>query len=122
MAVQQPSAQQQQSIKRRSKKENDSMTTEKNESQASKQASVQRDLSQQQQLAVEDLPPLFLVFTVLVCSGVLFVLAVRDFWLTGMSLGRSWDDAMLVRTVAASVDCECFKSDIERWMQHEAIK
>jgi hypothetical protein len=47
-------------------------------------------------LADEHLPPLFLVAVVLMCSGPLFVLAMRDFFSTGKVIAGSWDKAILV--------------------------
>lgn len=47
-------------------------------------------------LAEEHLPPLFLVAVVLMCSGALFVLAMRDFVSTGKVIAGTWDEAMLV--------------------------
>jgi hypothetical protein len=48
---------------------------------------------------IEDhLPPLGLVYTVLICSGTMFVLCMRDFLATGRSIGGSWDEAMMAFT------------------------
>ena len=47
-------------------------------------------------LAEEHLPPLPLVFTVLVCSGFLFMFAIRDFMATGRNIFGEADEAMLV--------------------------
>ncbi|GKY97549.1 hypothetical protein MPSEU_000713100 [Mayamaea pseudoterrestris] len=46
-------------------------------------------------LADEHLPPLFLVGVVLMCSGALFVLAMRDFFSTGKVIAGAWDEAMM---------------------------
>jgi hypothetical protein len=50
----------------------------------------------QKQLAEEHLPPLFLVAVVLMCSGPLFVLAMRDFSSTGKIIAGAWDAALTV--------------------------
>lgn len=49
-----------------------------------------------QQLAEEHLPPLLLVFTIMACSGLLWVFALRDFLATGRVIAGSWDYAMQV--------------------------
>jgi hypothetical protein len=49
-------------------------------------------------LIEEHLPPLTLIFIVLLCSGALLVLNLRDFLTTGKNIGSSWDEAMMVRT------------------------
>lgn len=48
-------------------------------------------------LAVEHLPPIGLVFTVIVCSGSLFMFAFRDVFATGRNIGGEMDEAFLVR-------------------------
>lgn len=48
-------------------------------------------------LAQEHLPPLSLVCCVLVCSGFLFVLGLRDFLATGKNILGPLDEAFLVR-------------------------
>lgn len=53
-------------------------------------------------LAAEHLPPLALTFIVLLCSGALLVLNLRDLLTTGKNIGGSWDEAMLVRFVRLS--------------------
>jgi hypothetical protein len=53
-----------------------------------------------EKILVEDhLPPLGLAFVVLVCSGFLLVLNLRDFATTGKNLLGEWDESLLVRTV-----------------------
>lgn len=44
----------------------------------------------------DDLPPIALVCTVLLCSGALLVFALRDFLTTGRNIGGTWDEAFLV--------------------------
>ena len=44
----------------------------------------------------EHLPPLNLVFTVIACSGFLFMFSFRDVFATGRVIGGSMDEAMLV--------------------------
>jgi hypothetical protein len=57
---------------------------------------IGRDGKNAAALAEEHLPPLFLVGVVLMCSGVLFVLAMRDFCSTGKVIAGSWDEAFMV--------------------------
>jgi hypothetical protein len=45
----------------------------------------------------ECLPPIALVFTIIACSGFLFVFSFRDVFATGRIIGGSMDEAMLVR-------------------------
>ena len=45
----------------------------------------------------ENLPPIGLVFTVIACSGFLFVFSFRDVFATGRVIGGSSDEALLVR-------------------------
>ncbi len=45
----------------------------------------------------EHLPPIGLVFTVIVCSGFLFMFAFRDVFATGRNVGGEMDEAYLVR-------------------------
>lgn len=52
------------------------------------------------ELAIEHLPPLMLIFTVLFCSGAIFVLAMRDFMSTGRVIAGEWDDAFMVSRMA----------------------
>ncbi len=47
----------------------------------------------------DHLPPIILVFTVMACSGFLFMYAFRDVFSTGRTIGGAWDDAYLVRIV-----------------------
>lgn len=53
---------------------------------------------QHEQLVAEHLPPLALVFTVLACSGALWILAMRDVLATGRVIAGVWDEAMLLFT------------------------
>ena len=48
-------------------------------------------------VASDHLPPIFLVFTVMACSGFLFVYAFRDVFATGRIVGGVYDNAYLVR-------------------------
>lgn len=48
--------------------------------------------------AADHLPPLFLVFTVMVCSGFLFVYAFRDVFSTGRNIGGVHDESYLTFT------------------------
>ena len=48
------------------------------------------------QLVADHLPPLPLVFTVLACSGALWILAMRDVLATGRIIAGEPDEAMLV--------------------------
>lgn len=47
-------------------------------------------------IAAEHLPPLPLVFTVLACSGALWILGLRDMAATGKNILGEWDNAYLV--------------------------
>ena len=48
------------------------------------------------ELVAEHLPPLSLIFVVLLCSGSLFVLGLRDALATGKIIGGPMDEAMQV--------------------------
>ena len=50
----------------------------------------------QKELLADHLPPLLLVSIVLICSGILWVFAVRDTFATGRPIAGSHDEAMLV--------------------------
>ena len=53
-----------------------------------------------QEVDVSDhLPPLVLVFTVMLCSGFLFMYAFRDVFATGRNIGGDVDEAFLVSRV-----------------------
>jgi hypothetical protein len=49
------------------------------------------------------LPPWTLTVVMLVCSGMLLVFALRDFWTTGKNIAGGWDEALLVRAVCRQV-------------------
>lgn len=51
------------------------------------------------EIVAEHLPPLPLVFTIIACSGVLFVFSFRDVFATGRNVGGEMDEAMLVRNI-----------------------
>jgi len=46
-------------------------------------------------VASDHLPPILLVFTVMVCSGFLFVYAFRDVFATGRNIGGVHDESYL---------------------------
>lgn len=48
-------------------------------------------------LIEEHLPPIGLVFTIIACSGFLFMFAFRDVFATGRNIGGAMDEAYLVR-------------------------
>ena len=50
-------------------------------------------------LAAEHLPPLGLVFTVIACSGILFMFSFRDVFGTGRNIAGGMDEAYLVSHV-----------------------
>ena len=50
------------------------------------------------ELAAEHLPPIGLVFCVILCSGYLFMFAFRDVFATGKIIGGNADEDMLVRS------------------------
>ena len=47
----------------------------------------------------DHLPPILLVFTVMVCSGFLFMYSFRDVFATGRTIGGIQDHAYLVRNL-----------------------
>jgi hypothetical protein len=49
------------------------------------------------------LPPWTLTVVMLVCSGMMLVFALRDFWTTGKNIAGGWDEALLVRAVYREV-------------------
>lgn len=49
------------------------------------------------ELIEEHLPPIGLVFTIIACSGFLFMFAFRDVFATGRNIGGEIDEAYLVR-------------------------
>mmetsp|Transcript_19843 Transcript_19843/g.43071 ORF Transcript_19843/g.43071 Transcript_19843/m.43071 type:complete len:391 (+) Transcript_19843:152-1324(+) len=53
-------------------------------------------------VASDHLPPILLVFTVMVCSGFLFVYAFRDVFATGRNIGGVHDESYLTFTNSAS--------------------
>lgn len=55
-------------------------------------------------IAAEHLPPIGLVFTVIACSGFLFVFSFRDVFATGRIIGGASDEALLV----SHTDCTGF--------------
>jgi hypothetical protein len=57
---------------------------------------VPRNEGARKEVVAEHLPPLGLVFTVIACSGFLFVFAFRDVFATGKIVGGAMDEAMLV--------------------------
>jgi hypothetical protein len=50
-----------------------------------------------EEVATDHLPPIFLIFTVMACSGFLFVYSFRDVFATGRNIGGTYDHAYLVR-------------------------
>ena len=62
-----------------------------------KQASSNPPLVKESAAAHDHLPPIFLVFTVMVCSGFVFMYAFRDVFATGRTIGGFRDHAYLVR-------------------------
>jgi hypothetical protein len=50
-----------------------------------------------EEVATDHLPPIFLIFTVMACSGFLFVYSFRDVFATGRNIGGAYDHAYLVR-------------------------
>ena len=56
-----------------------------------------KSLADKEMLVDEYLPPIGLVFSVLLCSGFLFMFAFRDVFATGKVIGGTYDQAMLVR-------------------------
>jgi len=81
------------------------MAARRNQTQAAKlnksspkevKKAVKDDSATNDSVIEEHLPPLSLVFVVLICSGALLMLAIRDFMSTGRNIAGSWDEAMLV--------------------------
>ena len=56
-----------------------------------------------EELLADHLPPMGLVFTVIVCSGFLFVYAFRDVFATGRNIGGNMDRAVLVCSICISL-------------------
>lgn len=50
-------------------------------------------------LIEEHLPPLSLSFIIVLCSGFLLMLSLRDFLTTGKTIYGSWDDKLLVSNI-----------------------
>jgi hypothetical protein len=59
-------------------------------------AKLSHDVGKSSIVLAEHLPPLALVFTVLICSGVVWVLGLRDLLATGKPFLGSIDEAYLV--------------------------
>ena len=74
------------------KTDNGSSTENKSGTGTTKTQSAARPV-----IAEEHLPPLVLISTVLVCSGTLWVLGLRDMIATGRNILGSMDGAYLVR-------------------------
>lgn len=51
-----------------------------------------------EEVATDHLPPIFLIFTVMACSGFLFVYSFRDVFATGRNIGGAYDHAYLTFT------------------------
>jgi hypothetical protein len=66
---------------------------------------VSRNEGVTKEIIAEHLPPLGLVFSVIACSGFLFVFAFRDVFATGKIVGGAMDEAMLVGQLSI---CCCF--------------
>jgi hypothetical protein len=56
----------------------------------------------QKEIVAEHLPPIGLIFTVITCSGFLFMFSFRDVFATGRNVGGSMDEAMLVCRLSKS--------------------
>jgi hypothetical protein len=50
-------------------------------------------------VADEHLPPILFTFCILTCSSILFILCLRDFWMTGKNLYGVYDESYLVRHI-----------------------
>ena len=74
-----------------SEKKQQSVKTEESSSHATTRAPVSKEI------IAEHLPPIGLVFSVIACSGFLFVYSFRDVFATGKIVGGSMDAAMQVR-------------------------
>lgn len=60
------------------------------------ESSAKKEVAVSQETLAEHLPPIGLVFTIVACSGFLFIFSFRDVFATGRVIGGSMDEAMLV--------------------------
>ena len=61
-------------------------------------------------MLADHLPPLMLVSVVLLCSGILWVFAVRDTFATGRNIAGTHDEAMLVSSSKSVLNCYVTKN------------
>ena len=74
------------------------ITNKKNDENVTVSSEEIRRVKEKMSLVAEEhLPPLGLAFVVLLCSGFLLVLNLRDFATTGKNLLGDWDESLLVR-------------------------
>ena len=76
------------------------MTKDKNMKTANESLSSLAAKSAAEEVANDHLPPIILIFTVMACSGFLFVYSFRDVFATGRNIGGAYDHAYLVRIYA----------------------
>lgn len=81
------------------------MTKDKNMKTANESESPSSSAAKSaaEEVAADHLPPIFLIFTVMVCSGFLLVYSFRDVFATGRNIGGAYDHAYLVRRRIAFV-------------------
>jgi len=89
-------------------KKNNARITESSSASASAASSVEKNTS------TGHLPPIFLVFTVMCCSGFLFVYAFRDVFATGKNIGGTYDNAYLTFT-----NSQPFFDDAKGWKSQQ---
>lgn len=76
------------------------MTKDKNMKTANESESPSSSAAKSaaEEVAADHLPPIFLIFTVMVCSGFLLVYSFRDVFATGRNIGGAYDHAYLTFT------------------------
>jgi len=74
------------------------MTKDKNMKTANESLSSLAAKSAAEEVANDHLPPIILIFTVMACSGFLFVYSFRDVFATGRNIGGAYDHAYLTFT------------------------
>lgn len=69
---------------------------QRNDLAAKRQAGSVEKKREQAELVAEQLPPLWLVSLILMCSGALMLFSLRDFLTTGKNIGGKMDEQLLV--------------------------
>ena len=87
--------------KRRSKATKTAANKEKNHQKVNVDASSKdnNNDNHSQNTSEEHLPPILLTLVVFTCSSIVFILCLRDFWMTGKNIFGHHDDMFMVRKV-----------------------